>query len=156
MAKVVKVRIRRGDPNKGENQLVYPARYNAIEIDRMGRLIGPNEGGYSGHIGMGQAEEWCLAILPDKLAAAYAEDPDMEIITYRRADILREEWRQFRGEPSEIVNDVDRIHAIRAKQEAGIELSQEDFDALDADKDVPGIRKRIRPLQQVVRGMTLE
>ena len=151
--RVVKVRIHRGDFARGENQLMYPERYNPQEIDRQGQLIGPGNGGYSGHIGLGGDEEWCILVLPDALANEYAEDRDMEIITMSEADTLREQWRQFRGETEERVDDPERIQAVRAKQEAGIALSQEDRDALDPNSDVPGIRKRIRPLQDVVRGV---
>lgn len=149
--KAVKVRIRRGDV--GEDMMVYPERYNPQEVDRNG--IGPLNaqraaGAYSGHIGFGGDEEWCIIVLPDKLAQEYAQDPNMEIVTAAQADALMEEWRIFRGEPEEVIADTHRINAILAKQAAGIELSEEDRRALDPSDDIPGVNKRLRPLRGCV------
>ncbi|RLG36308.1 MAG: hypothetical protein DRN91_08290, partial [Candidatus Alkanophagales archaeon] len=124
--KIVKVRIRRG--GAGEDMMVYPDRYNAQEVDRCG--IGPlnlqrGAGAYSGHIGLGGDEEWCLIALPPDLAAEYAKDPDMEIITADEADALMDEWRQFRGEPEVIVNAPERLRLIQLKKTMGQQLSQE-------------------------------
>ena len=100
--KTVKVRIRRGGP--GENQMVYPPRYNAQEVDRNG--VGPlgvnRTGAYSGHIGKGGKEEWCIIALDDALAVEYAQSADMEIVTAVEADALMEEWRIFNSESEEI------------------------------------------------------
>lgn len=147
--KIVKVRIRRGGP--GENMMVYPARYDAQEVDRMG--IGPGGflgmSSYSGHIGRGGTEEWCMIALPPYLAYEYARDADMDIVTPDDADGLLEVWRKLKGEPEETVRDPNRLIAIRAKQEAGIKLSREDMRALDPDDPVPGINKTIRKIEEV-------
>ncbi len=145
--KIVKVRIRKG--KTGEDMMVYPARYNAQEVDREG--VGPLNmmrmaGSYSGHIGYGGDEEWCLIALPPKLAAEYAKDPDMEIITPPKADELMEEWRLDKGEPEEVVLDPDRIDAIRAKQAANLPLTDDDLKALDPNDPTPGINKRLMPI----------
>lgn len=139
--KVVRVRIVRG--GIGENTMRYPARYFAQEIDRRG--VGPG-GLYSGHLARGGSEAWCLIILPNDLADEYATDPDMETISVAQADMLLDEWRRLKGRPSEMVTDMNRIIAIQTKLLAGMELSQEDRDALDPDSDVPGIN-RVRPLK---------
>lgn len=149
--RAVKVRIRRG--NLGEDLMVYPARYNAYEVDRNG--IGPlgtqrAAGAYSGHIGFGGDEEWCIIVLPVALAQEYAQDPDMEIITAAQADTLMEEWRVFRGDPEEVVLDTHRINAIQAKQAAGTALSGEDHRALDPSDAMLGINKRLRSIQGCV------
>jgi len=98
----VKIRIRRG--RVGETQMVYPSRYNAQEVDRNG--VGPlgvnRAGAYSGHIGKGGAEEWCIIALDDTLASEYALDPDMTIITSVEADTLMEQWRVFNDESEEV------------------------------------------------------
>lgn len=151
--KLVKVRIRRGDHTKGENQMVYPAAYDAREVDRhkTGKLD------YSGHMRFGQAEEWMIVCLEDTVADKYALDPDMEIVDDATADADSEAWRQMRGEPEEQVRDPNRIQAIVAKQTAGIPLTQEDQDALDPSKDVAGINRREKPSEvrskaETVRG----
>ncbi len=98
----VRVRIRRG--NLGENQMVYPPRYNAQEVDRNG--LGPlsvnHTGAYSGHIGRGGKEEWCIIALDTDLAAEYAQSADMEIITAAEADDLMEQWRLYNNESEEV------------------------------------------------------
>ncbi len=101
----VKVRIRRG--GVGENQMVYPTRYNAQEVDRdgLGPLSVNQTGAYSGHIGKGGTEEWCIIILSDFLAAEYAKDVDMEIISSTAADTLMEKWRVYNEEPEETLVD---------------------------------------------------
>jgi len=154
--KVVKVRIRRG--NVGENQMVYPQRYNAEEVDRNG--LGPlnvnQTGAYSGHIGRGGAEEWCIILLADTLAADYAKDKDMEIITSRKADALMEQWRIDNDESDEVVRDPERINAIAVKQAARIALTAEDLRALDPDDSIPGINKRLRKVADIVARSPIE
>lgn len=149
--KIVKVRIRRGDPAKGEDQLVYPARFNPAEVQRRG--IGHINGarGYSGHIGLGGDEEWTFVGLDDDLADEYALDPDMEIVTPAQADAEMEQWRLMRGEPAEFVRDPERIQAIVAKQQAGLALTQEDLDALNPDSPVPGVNRAERAVDIVAR-----
>lgn len=143
--KIVKVRITRG--GVGQAQMVYPDRYIAEEVDRRG--AGPlNVNGaaaYSGGIGRGDAEEFCLIVLDDQIAEEYeSSGPDMEIVSAADADALMEQWRIDQGNPAEVVRDVNRIQAIIAKQGAGITLTAEDLEALDVDSPVPGINKALR------------
>jgi len=150
--KIVKVRIRRGGPS--EDMMVYPSRYDAQEVDRCG--IGPlnlqrGAGAYSGHIGLGGDEEWCLIALPPDLAAEYAKDPDMEIVTVDEADALMEEWRKFRGEPEILINDPDRLRLIHLKIARGLQPSQEDLKALDPDDDTPGVVRRLWSLRRLAQ-----
>ena len=149
--RIVKVRIRRGGP--GENMMVYPDRYNAQEVDRMGMGPGGFLGisSYSGHIGRGGLEEWCLIALPPHLAYEYARSSDMEIVTVNETDDLLEKWRIMKGIPEEVVSDPNRIMAIRAKQEAGIKLSAEDYKALDPEDPIPGITKSVRKIGDIAK-----
>lgn len=150
--KALKVRIRRGDFALGQSQMVYPARYNAQEImlNGLGPLSVNQTGAYSGHIGRGGSEEWCIILLDDVMADEYAQDSDMEIITAGRADALMEQWRIDNGESEEVIRDRDRIMAIRAKQVAGIALSVEDLRALDPNDRVLGINRRLRKVADIV------
>ena len=157
--KIVRVRIHRG--SVGQNQMVYPARYNAFEVDRAG--IGPTSimqggAGYSGHIGLGGSEEWCLIVLPSALADEYALDPDMDIVTPAQADVLLETWRVLKGEPDEVVRDPDRLTTIAVKQQAGLRLSAYDLKALDPDDETPGINRRLVPIKRRLEraGVTLD
>jgi len=111
-------------------------------------------GAYSGGIGMGRKEEWCIIGLDDDLADEYAMDPDMEIVTEEQADTLMEAWRIDKGEPEEFVQDPARIQAIAAKQAAGIPLTREDLDALDPESPVPGINKRLKSARDVIARAT--
>jgi len=145
--KIVKVKVRRGSTN--EDQMVYPSRYNAAEVDRKG--FGPTMlygvGGYSGGIGRGEDYEFCLIQLEDALADEYATDNDMEIIDPADADILLEQWRTDNGESEYIVDDSSMVEAAKAMQAAGITLPEEIAKAIDPEDDtVAGIRKRIRPI----------
>jgi len=148
--KIVKVRIRRG--GVGEDMMVYPAPYNAQEVDRSG--VGPcginGTGAYSGGIGRGQDHEFCLILLDDEVADRYLESPDMEEVSAAVADSLMEEWRLDNDESEEVVTDPARLQAIVAKQGAGIALSQEDLDALDPEKPTRGINKRLQPMSVLV------
>jgi len=107
-------------------------------------------GAYSGHIGRGGKEEWCIIMLEDDIAAQYAADADMEIIDESTADALMEQWRIENNEPEEVVTDPERINAIRAKQFAGIELSAEDLRALDPNDQMRGINRRLRKMRDVL------
>ena len=148
--KCVKVLIKRG--GAGEEMMVYPNPYNAHEVDRNG--VGPlgvnQSGAYSGHIGNGGSQEWCIIILDDTLATAYARDPDMEIITSIQADAFMEQWRVEKNESEEVLTNSEVIAAIRAKQTANLNLSVDDQRALDPDDPMPGINKRLRKVADVV------
>ena len=148
--KCIKVLIKRG--GVGEEMMVYPALYNAQEVDRNG--IGPlnvnQSGAYSGHIGNGGSQEWCIIILDDALAATYAGDPGMEIVTAIQADVLMEQWRVEKNESEEVLTNPEGIAAIRAKQTANLNLSVDDQRALDPDDPMPGINKRLRKVADVV------
>jgi len=150
--KALRVRIRRGDFALGQSQMVYPARYNAREVmlNGLGPLSVNQTGAYSGHIGRGGSEEWCLILLDDAMADEYAQDPDMEIVTATEADALMEQWRIDNDESEEVVSDPDRINAIRAKQGAGIALSPDDLRALDPKDRMRGITKRLRKVADIV------
>lgn len=149
--RIVEVRVRRGGP--GENMMVYPDRYDAQEVDRMG--IGPGgffgNSSYSGHIGRGGPEEWCLVALPPYLAHDYARSSDMRVVEVDVADGLLEEWRKVKGMPEEVVSDPNRIMAIRAKQVAGMDLSAEDLRSLDPEDPTPGITKSVYKIGKMAR-----
>lgn len=149
--RTILVTIKRGDPGKGENQLVYPARYDAVEVDRFG-MSAPtlNQAGVSmsGEVGKGGDVEHCVIILPDALAEEYASDPDMRIITSGEADAFMEDCRIKNGIPEEIVTDPIRITAIRAKQEAGLPLSAGDVAALNPESPERGLGKSRRPVSE--------
>lgn len=105
--RLVKVRIRRGDFAKGEDQMVYPKRYHPIEVDRMGMYataINPAGISLSGDIGRGDAEEYCVIALPDDLAEEYAADPDMAIIDETEADKLMTSWKEGNNVSAEIAH----------------------------------------------------
>ncbi len=138
----VKVTIRRG--GLGEPMMKYPAPYNAQEVDRLG--IGPTKVNladisYSGEMSRGGSSSFCIIMLPDTLAAAYAKSDDMEIITDIQADTLMEANRIANQVPEEIVNDLSRIQAIQAKTGASIALTTEDLKALDVNDRTPGVVK---------------
>lgn len=140
MAKIVKIRIRRGGP--GEKMMVYPPGFNADEAQKNGG--DPIK--YSEGIGLGEPEEWMYLVLPNALADSYALDPDMEIVPRPQAETELEAWRVALGEPMERVDDSDRIAAIqlrmdlaRDRPELGIDVSAEDLKALDPNDEMPGI-----------------
>ncbi len=153
--RIVKVRIRRGDHRKGEDAMVYPKRYDPVEVDRYGHYatkLGHPGVTMSGGIGRGEPEEWCLIMLPDALAQEYAQDPDMEIIDDATAEALMAQWKQDNEVPDEVVTDPARIEAIKAKAAAGIPLSIEDRKALDpADHTTPGVEKTLKPMAEIRR-----
>lgn len=105
--RLVKVRIRRGDFTKGEDQMVYPDRYNPIEVDRLGMYATAiNHAGVSlsGDIGRGDEEEYCIIALPDTLAEEYAADPDMAIIDETEANRLMNSWKEGNNVPLELTH----------------------------------------------------
>lgn len=141
---IVKVLIRR-DTNPTNSSMVYPDRYIATEVDACG--IGPTgvngSASYSGHMARGGDVEWCFIMLPYDLAYEYAEDPDMDVVTPEHADECMERWCRERGDSEDIVRDRERVLAINTKLLAGIELTQEDKDALDPESPIRGINKRL-------------
>ena len=147
--KCIKVLIRRG--KAGEEMMVYPALYNAQEVDRNG--VGPlgvnQSGAYSGHIGNGGSEEWCIIILDDALATTYAGDPGMEIVTDIQADALMEQWRVEKNESENVITDLDLITYIQKKQDMGTALDPDELRALDPDDAMRGINKRLRKVADV-------
>lgn len=106
--RLIKVRIKKGDFTKGEDQMIYPARYNPVEVDRMGMYataINPAGASLSGNIGRGEEEEFCIIALPDNLAEEYAADPDMAIIDETEADNLMNDWKEGNGISVELKHD---------------------------------------------------
>jgi len=166
--KIVKVKIRRGDRSKGEDMMVYPAGYNAEEVDSYG--FGPSvlngTGGYSGGIGRGFAEESCLIVLEDEVADRYAQDPDMEIIDEAAADSLSEQWRIAKHETEIVIREPETVRYLQDKKAKGAErvadgkgviseytLTAEELKILDPDDPTPGINKRLRPYKMVIEEM---
>lgn len=147
--KALKVRIVPGT-GEAEGTMAYPSAYKGKEVD--GRGLGVI--GYSGDISRGGTEAWCLIAVDDALAAVYAADPDMEIVTRTQAEALLEQWRIAKGEPDEQVNDPDRLTAIIAKQGAGIALSAEDLDALDPTNATAGIVKQSVQFKQTLKDVS--
>ena len=168
--KIVKVRIHRG--SKGENMMMYPARYDAEEVDREGFGPGALSGTahYSGGIGRGIAEEHCLIVLEDDLADEYALDPEMEIITAATADALAEQWRVDNHESEIVISHVEEVRYAQEKLArqaervadskipvAEYELTAEELAMLDPDDPTVGINKRVKSINDEVvkRGKTL-
>jgi len=113
---------------------------------------------YSGHIGLGGNEEWCLIVLPSALADEYALDPDMEIVSVHQANALMEKWRIMRGDPEIVISNPERLQNIQLKKQLGLPLSDEDQKALDPDDPTPGVNRAFYPIQVLVSkiGGTIE
>ncbi len=145
--KLLKVRIVRGKAD--ENAMVYPAAYDAQQVDREGVYsVGlPVQDGLSGGIGLGDAEEWCLIALNDAVADQYALDPDMEIVSLAQANTLLADWRTDRlargahGERAERITDQQALDLARTRKEAGLATTLADTAALDPDDPALGINK---------------
>ena len=122
--------------------MIYPARYKAQEVDRVG--YGPSAmQSYIGDIGKGAAEEFCLICLEDSMADVYARDSNMEIIEPNEADQHLRDCMEKNCIPEEYVADPNRLQAIIAKKLTGMELSAEDKRAMDPNDDsCPGLNKR--------------
>ena len=115
--KLIKVKIRRGDHKIDEPMMVYPNKYDPVEVDRVGMYATAINNALislSGEIGRGGDHEFCIIAMPDDVADEYATDPDMEIIDSDTANDLMEQWRIGNDFPEETI-DPNRIMAIRAK-----------------------------------------
>ncbi len=127
--------------------MVYPAAYDAQQVDREGVYAAglPVQDGLSGGIGLGDAEEWCLIALNDTVADEYALDPDMEIVSLTQANALLADWRTDRlgrgahGERAERITDQQVLDLARTRKEAGLPTTLADSAALDPDDPVLGI-----------------
>ncbi len=143
--KLLKVRIVRGKAD--ESSMVYPAAYDAQQVDREGvYAVGlPAQDGLSGGIGLGDTEEWCLIALNDNVADEYALDTDMEIVTLTQANALLADWRADRlargahGERAERITDQQALDLARMRKEAGLPATLADDAALDPDDPALGI-----------------
>ena len=138
--KYLKIKIKRGDPKKGEHMMVYPDVYDPQEVETV--KIGPIL--YSGKIGQGASEEYCIVCFSnDETANTYIKEGKGDITELSADEVdawMKNEW-EGKDMSEEQVTDPDRIQAIIAKKHAGISLSQEDIDALNPDKPVRGINR---------------
>jgi len=141
--KYVIVTMRRG--STGEDAMVYPTAYKAWEVDQNKR--GPIV--YEGAFSLGEATEECMIYLNDAVADKYALDPDMRIVTEAQADAWLTANRELARLPTEIVTDANRLTVIKIKLDAGIELSDEDYLALDPDEPMQGINRRKKTAKAV-------
>lgn len=124
----------------GEDQIKYPAVYNAEEIDRsrLGPLV------YKGRHDEGDETGEVLTALKDEVADRYALDPDVRIVSKAVVTTWLKTNPNMAADPEERVTDPERLQAIQTKIAAGITLSTEDHDALDPDKPVRGINRRLK------------
>lgn len=138
--KYLKIKIRRGDRQKGEPQMVYPDCYDAMEIQSA--LIGPIF--YPNEIGRGAMGEDCILCVSDDLLAdeyvAQSEGKIVELSAMRIDKFMKNRW-EGRNEPEEKITDSDRLLSIQLKHQLGKPLTAEDSDAMDPDKRVPGINR---------------
>lgn len=138
--KYLKIRIRRGDPRKGEHQMVYPDIYDAMEVERVmiGPILYPNE------IGKGADEEDCVICFGDDLVAdGYIAQSGGDIVEVSEAEVdtyMATRWER-RNDPEERVTDSDRILAILTKKTLNKVQTAEDKKAIDPDKRTPGINR---------------
>lgn len=158
--KILKVRIRRGAV--GQPMMLYPAGYNAQQVDREGiyALGLPVQDALSGGIGLGDPEEWCLISLNNDVADQYALDPDMEVVTEAEANALLTDWRAVRlsrgapGERGERITDQGALDLIKAKRDAnpGYIPSAKERDAMDPGHGELGISRLPRTVPQRALG----
>lgn len=139
--KYLKVKLVKGDHNKGEDQLVYPSVWNPYEVDRV--KIGPIL--YSGMIGdEGKNVEYILVCFKDDdVADRYIRESNGDIIevSEKVADAFVGYRWEGRNMPDEVVTDVNRLIAILVKKLVGMELTPDDMNAIDPDKPTPGINR---------------
>lgn len=138
--KYLKIRIRKGDAKKGEHQMVYPEIYDAMEVEqvKIGPILYPNE------IGKGAEEEDCVICFGDDVIAdEYILQSHGDIVELTEADVdlyMTTRW-EGRNDPEEAVIDPDRILAILTKKMLNKTQTNEDKDAINPDKRVPGINR---------------
>ena len=138
--KYLKIKIKKGDPKKGEHQMVYPDIYDAMEVEqvKIGPILYPNE------IGKGAAEEDCVICFGDDTTANdYISGSAGRIRELSASEVdsyMAARWER-RKEAEEQVIDDKRILAILTKKMLGKSQSNEDLDAIDPDKRTPGINR---------------
>lgn len=138
--KYLKIKIKKGDPKKGEHQMVYPDIYDAMEVEqvKIGPILYPNE------IGKGAAEEDCVICFgDDTIANDYISGSAGRIRELSASEVdsyMAARWER-RKEAEEQVIDDKRILAILTKKMLGKSQSNEDLDAIDPDKRTPGINR---------------
>jgi hypothetical protein len=138
--KYLKIKIKKGDPKKGEHQMIYPDVYDAMEVEqvKIGPILYPNE------IGKGAAEEDCvICVGNDIVAEEYISGSAGAITELSVAEVdvfVATRWER-RKEAEEQVLDAKRILAILTKKMLGKPQSKEDQDAMNPDKRTPGINR---------------
>lgn len=140
------VTMHRGGP--GEDEMMYPETYKPWEIERNKR--GPIV--YEGAFSLGESSEECMIYLSDAVADKYALDPDMRIVTEIQADTWLAANRELAKLPTEMITDAARLAAIEIKLDAGVELSDEDYLALDPDESMLGINRRKKTARAIFGG----
>lgn len=138
--KYIKIKIKRGDAQKGENQMVYPDCYDAMEVERV--KIGPIL--YPGEIGKGADEEDCIVCFSDDFVADdYIAGGGGDIVEVTEAAVdtfMATRW-EGRNEAEEQIIDINKILSIMMKKTLNIQRTTEDLDAIDPDKRTPGINR---------------
>ncbi len=134
---IATVRINQ-DP--AQDRFIYPAVWKAREVDRFkkGPLV------YDGLREEKDPAEVLVCFRDDAVADRYIADPDCREVTQADADLWLQTNGDLAGQPEERVTDSNRLTAIIAKKMAGQTFSQEDLDALDPDKPVEGIKRRLK------------
>jgi len=138
--KYLKIKIKRGDVRKGEDQMLYPDCYDAMEVEqvKIGPILYPNE------IGKGAAEEDCvICFSDDQIADEYITESRGAIIELTETQVdkyLANRWER-RNEGEEQVIDANKIMAVQTKKAMNLTLSTEDHDAMDPDMHTPGINR---------------
>jgi len=138
--KYLKIRIMRGDPKKGEHQMLYPAIYDAQEVEqvKIGSIMYPDE------IDKGAEEEDCVICFSDDIIADdYISLGEGNIVELSEAAVdtfMATRWER-RKDAEEQVTDPDKILAILTKKSLNKPQTNEDKDAIDPDKRTPGINR---------------
>lgn len=138
--KYLQIRIKRGDSNKGENQMVYPAIYDANEVE--GVMIGSIL--YTGEIGKGADEEDCMLCVGDDFIAddyIAAGGGDIVEVTEAEVDTFMVTRWEGRNDAEEQVIDINKILSVMMKKTLNISRTTEDLDAINPDKRTPGINR---------------
>lgn len=143
--RLIKVRIKAGNINAGEDMLIYPSRYNPDEVDRQGggtTRLNQLAVAMTGEIGRGEAtEEYLYLALPDALAEEYALDPDMVIVDSTEANATMEQARINNNIAETITTDLEMVKLLREKEKTAEPLTQDELDILNPANRKKGINK---------------
>jgi len=136
----IKITIRRGNKQIGEDAMVYPTGHNGsvVDVEGIGMHYGKTE-----QIGLGSEFEYAVTAIPqwylDQLVIDGNKAGETGLITVLTEVQAEKFFTDHVPEDTEVINDKSRIDLLIAKKQLGVTLTVEELKSIDPADAAPGI-----------------